>query len=358
MKRILFLLLAICFLLTGCVKQQIVDRISLFMVCAMDEAPNEQIELTMAMPKFQAGKPGAVSNLLQSKVGHTAKTIKDLMDMQVDRPINSGKLSVLLYGKDLAAKGLAINLDVALRDAQISRRMYLAIVDGNAKELLQANFSSDAEKGIFLYNLLDTNVRSGLVPRQTLHEFEYAYLGKGMDPFLPLLKLQNNQVMIAGLALFKDDKYVMALNEKQMRLMKLLLGKVKEGVLEAKLDDGSYAALQDVGSNVSYHVSKQTKPPKITINLSLSGELIESRGLRFPMEAKQRIKDRYEKDLTANGMGLIQLFKEAGIDPLGLGDFVRSKTRNWHEDEWKKEYRTVDVKLHVKVKLREMGIRK
>ncbi|WP_373462638.1 Ger(x)C family spore germination C-terminal domain-containing protein [Paenibacillus sp. V4I3] len=57
-------------------------------------------------------------------------------------------------------------------------------------------------------------------------------------------------------------------------------------------------------------------------------------------------------------MDLIQLFKKEGIDPLGLGDFVRSKTRNWNEEEWKKEYRTLNVRLNVKVNLTEMGIRK
>ncbi|WP_373463776.1 Ger(x)C family spore germination C-terminal domain-containing protein [Paenibacillus sp. V4I9] len=76
------------------------------------------------------------------------------------------------------------------------------------------------------------------------------------------------------------------------------------------------------------------------------------------MQELQRIKDRFENDLSTTGMDLIQLFKKEGIDPLGLGDFVRSKTRNWNEEEWKKEYRTLNVRLNVKVNLTEMGIRK
>jgi spore germination protein len=278
MNRFFFLLLVMCFLLMGCVKQQILEKVSLFIVSAFDEAPNDQFELTIAVPKFQAGKPGSVSNILHSKVGHTSKNIGELMDMQLNRPINSGKLSVILFGKELAAKGLANELDVALRDAQTSRRMYLAVVDGKAKEMLQANFSSDEEKGMFLFNLLDTNVRIGLVPMQNLHEFEYSFVGKGMDPFLPLLKLQKDRVVISGLALFKDDKYVMSLNEKQMRLMKLLLGNVKHGVLEVNLDDGSYVAVENVGSNAHYRVRKDTESPKVTINLILNGQIIESRG--------------------------------------------------------------------------------
>jgi spore germination protein len=70
-----------------------------------------------------------------------------------------------------------------------------------------------------------------------IHEFKYSLVGKGMDPVLPLLKLQNDRVVISGVALFKDDKMVLSLNVKQMRLMKLLLGNVKQGTFEVKLDD-------------------------------------------------------------------------------------------------------------------------
>ncbi|MFD2610884.1 Ger(x)C family spore germination protein [Paenibacillus gansuensis] len=358
MNRFLFLLLVTCILLTGCVKQQTIEEVTMFIVSAFDEAPNDQIDFTISAPKFQAGNPGSVSNILHSQAGPTIRGIKELMNKQLNRPINPGRLSVILFGKELAEKGLADNLDAALRDAQTSRKIYLAVVDGKAKEILQANSSSTEETGMFLYNLLHTNVRSGLVPRQNLHEFEYAFLGKGMDPFLPLLALHNGKVLISGLALFKDDKYVRSLDEKQMRLMKLLSGNVKHGSLEAKLDDGSYVAVDNIGSKVHYRVRTDTKTPTVAINLNLIGEIVDSRGVRFPTQVQQRIENRFENDLTSTGMDLIQLFKKEGIDPLGLGDFVRSKTRNWNEDEWKKQYPTLNVRLNVKVHFTEMGIRK
>ncbi|MCR8630246.1 Ger(x)C family spore germination protein [Paenibacillus radicis (ex Xue et al. 2023)] len=358
MNRLFFLLLATSFLLTACVKQQIIDRITLFIVCAFDEATSDQIEFTIAAPKFQSKKPGTVSNQLLSKVAHTSVDIKELMDFQLSRPINEGRLSVILFGKDVAANGLARELDVALRDARASRKMFLAVVDGKAKTLLDANFSSDEEKGLFLFNLLDSNRRNGRLPLQNLHEFEYSNMGKGMDPFLPLLKLQNDQVVITGLALFKDDKYVESINEKQMRLMKLLLKDAENGVCEVKFEDGSYVTVRNLGSKVRYRISKDTKTANLSINLVLKGEIIESRGVHYPKQELEKIKKSLENELTTTGMQLIDLFKTEGIDPLGLGDFARSKTRNWNEEEWKKEYRALNVHLNVKVTLSEIGIKK
>ncbi|MCM3626192.1 hypothetical protein M3194_02270 [Paenibacillus glycanilyticus] len=49
-------------------------------------------------------------------------------------------------------------------------------------------------------------------------------------------------------------------------------------------------------------------------------------------------------------------FQTEGIDPLGLGDFVRSKTRNWNEEKWKREYGLLNVKVNVKMEIEETGI--
>ncbi|NQX66451.1 Ger(x)C family spore germination protein [Paenibacillus alba] len=358
MNRCFFLLLTTCLLLTACVRQQIIDRITLFIVCSFDAATNDQIEFTIAAPKVKSKKPDSISNQLLSKVANTSVDIKETMDFQLTRPTSPGRLSVMLFGKDLAAKGLAKELDVALRDAQASRRMYLAVVDGEAKNMLQADFSSDEEKGMFLFNLLDSNMRSGVLPKQNLHEFEYSLSGKGMDPFLPLLKLEHDQVMISGLALFKDDKYVQSINEKEMRLMKLLQSNTKLGSCEVKLDDGSYVTVRNTSSKVRYRVSKDEKSESVTINLNLKGEINESRTVFSPSQELQLIKKSLENELTTSGIQLIHLFKKEGIDPLGLGDFVRSQTRNWNEDEWEEQYPTLNVRLNVTVIIKEMGIKK
>ncbi|MBO7744500.1 Ger(x)C family spore germination protein [Paenibacillus sp. MWE-103] len=357
MIRIILLLL-LCLSLTGCVKQDILEKTTISFVSAFDEAPGDQLELTLAPPKFQAGKSRTVSNLLLSKVGHTSRSITELMNMQLNRPIKTGKISVVLIGKAVAAKGISNELDVLLRDALSSRKMYVAIVDGQAKKVLQTNFSSNLEKGMYLFDLLDMNVRTGLVPRANLNDFEYAYLGKGMDPFLPILSLRGDQAVISGLALFKDDRYVSSLNEQQMRVVKLLRENTKYGILEARLQDGTYFAVKNVGSKVKYRVSRDKNRPSLLITLRLNAEVIDSKGIRLTGLEHRRFQDSLEKELVTTGTGLIRQFQNDGIDPLGLGDFVRSKTRHWSEAAWKQAYPAANVSLKVHVVLTETGIRK
>ncbi|MBB3128585.1 spore germination protein [Paenibacillus rhizosphaerae] len=357
MKRLL-LVLTSCLLLTACTKQQILDRSTLFLVSALDNAPNGQLEVTLGLTKFKAGDPGSVSDEFFSKVGHTSSGITDLMNMQLVRPINPGKLSVVLFGKDKAAHGLSQELDVILRNAQYSRRMYLAVVDGEAKKLLEGNFSSGEEKGLFLYNLFDTNTRKGLIPSRNLHQFEYSLVGKGIDPFLPLLKMQNGKVAITGMALFKDDRYVVTINEKQARIMKLLMNQTKRGIFEAKLGEGSYVSIDNTGSKVNYRIYKNSRYPSVMINLVIEGKVRDSREVTYPNQELRRIEESIKKDIRTSGLELINLLKEKEIDPLGLGDFVRSKTRNWSEEAWKEMYPSLNVRLLVTVHLTETGVKK
>ncbi|MFD2333763.1 Ger(x)C family spore germination protein [Cohnella sp. GCM10020058] len=359
MNRLSIMVGIICFLLlTACAKQQILDRITIFFACAFDDSPNDQIEFTLVAPKYHSKEPGTVSNQLLSRVGHTSIGIKESMELQLSRPINTGKISVVLFGKDLAAKGLSKELDVISRDAQASQMMYLAIVDGNARELLRSKFNLDEEKGMFLFNLLDSNVKNGLVPRQNLYEFQYAYFGKGIDPFLPLLKLQGDRVEIVGLALFKDDHYVTSINEKQMQLFKLLYQDVQQGNFEMDLGHHSHVAMKNVGSKVAYKVEKEKAETEITIQLIINGEIIDSVNNHLSNPNVLQLQRLFENDFAETAMSFIKLLKQKNIDPLGFGDLVRSKTRNWNEKEWLEQYSQLKVNLNVKVKLVETGVRK
>ncbi|WP_281379151.1 Ger(x)C family spore germination C-terminal domain-containing protein [Paenibacillus endophyticus] len=133
---------------------------------------------------------------------------------------------------------------------------------------------------------------------------------------------------------------------------------VNHGTLEARLENGSYIAMVIVGSKLNYRFSKDNKSPKVTIHLTIKGEILDSMGIHFPTQEQRMIKDRFEKDLEKEGMDLFQIFIKEGIDPLGIGDFVRSKTRKWEGKVWKLEYQTLNVRLIVKVNLTETGIRK
>jgi spore germination protein len=65
------------------------------------------------------------------------------------------------------------------------------------------------------------------------------------------------------------------------------------------------------------------------------------------------VKKIEEKELEKEGMRLVQKFKKLNIDPLGIGEHVRSRTREFNHKEWNDRYQDLDVKVKYHVQITE-----
>jgi len=348
----------ISLLLTACANQEVVNQTSLPIVGGLDRASDHQMELTYVLQTFKAGDPAAASDLVISRKGRTRETMIDSMQLQLNRPINKSKTSLFLFGEKMAISGLGDELDVILRDARSTRRMYWGVVDGTAKELLQGDFGTNAGKGMFLQSLLEHNTKLGFLPERTIHHFEYALLGQGIDPFLPLLRYADGKVALIGLALFKDDKYVASLNVEQMILMKLLLERTKGGSLQVEFEKGRYVTVKNMSSAAHYKLTKDRGRPGVNIVLNVKAAVTDLQSEEDTANMGDQIRAALEKDLEKTGNEMLRMFQKEGIDPLGLGDFARSKSRGWKEDSWKAAYPEAKLNMIAKVELLEKGKRK
>jgi spore germination protein len=70
----------------------------------------------------------------------------------------------------------------------------------------------------------------------------------------------------------------------------------------------------------------------------------------------KKIEKSIEKELEKEGMKMIQKFKKLNIDPLGIGEHVRSRTREFNHKEWNDRYQDLDVKVKYHVQITESGI--
>lgn len=78
--------------------------------------------------------------------------------------------------------------------------------------MLNKEFPLQTEIGTYLKDMLDHNMERGNLPKSNMHLFMRAYFEKGHDPFMPILSYTNNVLQVDGTALFKDDRFVHALD--------------------------------------------------------------------------------------------------------------------------------------------------
>ncbi|TFE27478.1 Ger(x)C family spore germination protein [Cohnella luojiensis] len=355
-------LLIVPFFLTsaGCVQKSVIDQITLPIVAGIDKGPGSMISVTISSPLYKGDGESKIMNIVSTAASRTSQKAGGILQEENQSPFHYGKLSVTLAGSELAKGGISKALDSTLRDPRVSKLMYLAVVDGRAQQMLEADWSKQMEKGRYLHQLITNNIKSGHLPPNNLHMFEYAWLGQGRDPYLPLVKLQEKKIKITGLALFDDDKFVASLNDEEMKIFRLLVEKTKTGTFEVGLNTDEYVSILNQHSQVRYRMATRSGIPEFTIRVRMKGMIreITAHKLKVTDPYKRRVELELGKSIIDTGEELIRRFQKLGIDPLGFGDFARSRTRHWDEVKWREQYPHLKVTIDAEVNISGTGATK
>ncbi|MEH7075708.1 Ger(x)C family spore germination protein [Neobacillus drentensis] len=355
-KRILLGLLVTIFL-SGCtmIPTNIVNQINMIQGVGYDWAGKNTIKGTLAYPIYKKNQPSTTE--VKTTLGETSKEIRVNINNESRYPIQSGQLRVALYGKSLAKKGINDIVDTLNRDPSIGSTVHMAIVDGDASELLKMKKFKTENVSLYVQEMLDQYMESARLPELNLHTFLFQYSQKGQDPYLPLIKQVEDNIKIIGIAILKDDRYVFPLLMDDLFIFKGLVDKYKHGLHQFKLKNGEMVVLDILHSKAKYQVKIINGRPEFTINLKMKTRLQEFRSPKKQRVAinKKKIQQEIDKQLEGNALKIIGKFKKHGVDPLGLGAKYKEHYRGFNDKQWKRFYPTAKVHVNVKVDIKQTG---
>lgn len=162
---------------------------------------------------------------------------------------------------------------------------------------------------------------------------------------------------INGIALFKDDKYVGKIPYKQNFAFKSLVENFNSGVFPIHYGRNS-AVLENVKAKRHYKVDTTSSIPKVNIDISINGIVREYKGTINNQKVVQVLEKEMEKQLTKDYKKILSTIQELNVDPLGIGDIIRSNDRSFNISKYKDYYREMPIKTNVKVTITEFGVTK
>ncbi|WP_286230192.1 Ger(x)C family spore germination protein [Neobacillus mesonae] len=339
--------------LFGRVPSQILDDVNMESAVGYDYAGENRIKATSVVPIFNPDK--SVGNETLTASDELSKETLRKMNLSSPRQLVNGKLEVALYSKELAKHGIGDLVDTLQRDPSISERLLVAVVDGETAPLLKKKYG-DRDTGAILSMLIDQNINAGLVPTYNLHHFLNNYFSKLSDPFLPVLEHKRKQVRIKGIALLKGERYVKTLHPDHQFVFKALLENFQLGIYKLKLGEEHYVAIENIKTAHKFRIENSKTFPKITGQLKVKGIIRETLGKRTTEKEMAEIKQKMRKQLERQASDMIATFQQLKIDPLGLGNEVRSRTRNFNAQKWLEQYPDVKIKVKVDVEILEKGV--
>ncbi|MDR4410151.1 Ger(x)C family spore germination protein [Bacillus anthracis] len=339
-KQIILFCISLIFM-TGCLQKYIIDDLELIQGIVFDITKNK-IKTTIVSPVQKKGHQVQVFE----NIGNTVTQGKEKSFSESVHPLAIGQLRVALLTEKLAKKDITIAYNTLLRDKSIGGTIYLGILEGEGYEIFSGKYNNTFNVAIYIKNLFEHNMETGSLPHDNLYLNSYRYYEVGRDTFMAILKKQKDKIKIKSIALFKKNKYIGDLEQKDMFIFKGLLEKHRLNSKEFKTHDG-YVLINNISSTPSYHVKIKNGKPSFYIQVKMNARLQETSKI-INLENKNTIeivtKD-IEKQLNTESKKLIRKIQNLNVDPLGLGSKFKQQYKPFKLKEWEKIYKTVPIRV-------------
>lgn len=342
-------------ILCGCLQQEIVDEVNLVDGIGFDHSKKEgEILGTIVFPSFLPDQQP--KNIVLSSKAEIKKIMLQDLARQTADPIVTGSIEVVLFGKKLASHdGILDLIDAFQRDPGVGADIYIAIVDGEAKELLSGNYGVKGNS-VFISTMIQNNQKYEDLPKTNLQLFLSDFYQEGKTPYLPQLKkISDKHLLINGMCFLRYGNVVHTISPKEMFIFRLLVDKYSHGLHMVEMGKNK-AAIQSIQSNHKYKIVSRN-PLEVKIDIKVKGIINEFNGNDLTMKEIHTLERLFEKEINEQSMKLIETFKEKNIDPIGFGRIVSSKTRNFDVSKWwETQYKDLKVQVHSDVTIMEEGV--
>lgn len=340
-------------LLVGCVQPKIIDDINIMSAVGYDAHEGNKVKGTIIIPVYKADK--SISNEQFMAVATQSKAINRKVQQKSADPLENGSIEVILFGKELAEKGVIDIIDTLERDAKIGSHLLLALVDGEASTVLNKRLGNRGT-GTYLNTLLDHNMKSRELPRNNLHLFLFSYYSRVKDPFMPYIELEgDDKVNVKGIALFKDDKVVSYLEDEKMFFFKALMENFRNGSYTFKVED-NYVSLFSLTLDRDYKIKNALTNPEINIKINLEAHIREYSGNKIDPKMIKKIEKRFANIIEKSCEEMLYDFIKQDIDPVGIGLLAKTQTRKFDYKKWEEAYPKSKVNITTDVYVSETGI--
>lgn len=316
-----------------------------------------------------SSSPGQKPVWVLSAVGSSVDDAMMVLQQELADRIFLGHLRIIVISEDYARKGLSNLNDYFRRNPEVRRLAWMVVSKGKAFELINASPELERVPALYLLAMMDHAVEMGKYPNEFVGKFWSKLTSKGQDPYLPYVSIKRKEnVDIAGLAIFKDDKLVSVTKPLEIAFFMGITG-FKGGGYTAftPYPDSSHTIMFRANNRSSkIKVQRVNGRPHAEVWVQIEGNIEEksdehtfyldnSKLKLLENEISKRLEDGYSE--------LIKKTQKAGTDIFGFGEYFRARESDYWNREiktkqnWRKMYKELTVKLYVQIKIRRVGMK-
>lgn len=368
MKK-LILVITFAIILAGCTEQKVLENISLTTLVGYELTDEGDLSATAIIRQINQDMESKVE--VQSATAATSKWTRTKIDLKTSKTTGSGQLRVILFGEEMAKEGLDNGIHILKMNSEISNATYLAVVEGDLQELLEYSYKNITDIGQHIYQLIEHNIENHHAVSSTLHEVNRDKLSLVRNYSLPIIKKEEENIVISGIGLFNGGKIVGQLSAEDAFYILMLRGSTHNGILQLILPDstlkktvsdsseGLPIAIDSIASKQKLKL-KNTALPEFDLTIKLDCRIMEidsDLSIDKP-EIIEKLQNEINKKIESEINRIIKYSQEVNTDIFNFGEYYRAHVRNAEidKDKWNELYPQMKANVTVKTRIIRDGV--
>lgn len=382
---VLLLLLLLTGLLGGCWNRREITEIAIVLGAGVDWTKDGKIRLTVQIARpgaFYGGGEGGAggrepASWVVSAEGKTVAEAERNLARKVPRDIYWGHCIVLVFGEELAKKGMRLAMSFFNRDRQPRENMWVMVAKGEAKDILET-YSALEKTSAQTVGFL-TRIKTGYAVRN--YELSQMWASRGVQPAVSAVEVKDagvtpgmgqekksppyKQVEFSGAAVLKRDKLIGWLGPYETKGLLWLKGEPVKGVIVVPSpgEPDKKVSIRIRRGSTKIEPKRDGEYPVFDVKIRVEGDLIEQQSdenLAKPGKIKTLEKEMAQDILRITTAVLEKAQLDYGVDIFGFGEaFHRKYKKEWKKfrDRWDDEVFTrAEVNIAVEAHIREIGL--
>ncbi|WP_199615164.1 Ger(x)C family spore germination protein [Paenibacillus alkalitolerans] len=372
---------------SGCWNRRELNDLAVTTAIGLDKGKGDNIILTDQLlhaeeisPVKGGGGGQRAPVFLIEETGVGVQQAARKMTMNVSKKIFVGHLQLLVIGEELARAGIVESLEHFTRDHEYRRDFYVIVAKGTtAKNILKVFTPFEAIPANKLRDSLESSANVwGASAAVKIDELLSMLIAKGREPVLTGVTVEGNteqgaikenverifvpaNLEYTGLAVFKNDKLVGWLNQRESKGVNHVRGEVQSTTVAIACPGrDEETTVELIRTNASTRTKLKRGNPVIQVNVSGEANISDAQcpiDLSKPdvIRDLEKLVNKAIKETIESSVKTMQ--KKYKSDIFGFGSAVeRSHPKYWYkvENKWDDIFPEVRVNVAVDIKIREI----
>ena len=270
---------------------------------------------------------------------------------------------VFVIGKDAAEEGINQYLDFFIRSLETRPLTKIIIVEGTASEALEVKTEFNTMPAMCIDYLIEAQYLTAHSTETTIKDYINAMVSKTSSFTAPILRIKRDEdketMYVEGIAVFKQDKLIGALDKEESRGLLWVKGQVESGPINIDIDEGKVAIeIADASSKVTYKFAEGK--PVVNVEISVEG-LLATQTCKRNLETLDGIKQLehlMKNEIEEEIKKSLKKAQNLNCDIYDFGEgYHKYHNENWEKmaPYWDEIFPVLSVDFEVKGKIVSAG---